>query len=141
MTAVKVAQGYLWVVFMAIFIFVSTSLLNRSAGSDSLFNGSSQELEVGLVFLAGSIFYLVTVKWLFFTPLNKHRDWVIVNGIFSTKPKALTLKEPTSSIDIIRGENLKLYSVADELSKWAKLKDDGHISEEDFNQAKDKLLK
>ena len=32
-------------------------------------------------------------------------------------------------------------SVADELLKWAKLKEDGHISEEEFQEARDKLLK
>ncbi len=32
-------------------------------------------------------------------------------------------------------------SVADELLKWAKLKEDGHISEEEFKEARDKLLK
>ena len=33
------------------------------------------------------------------------------------------------------------YSVADELMKWGKLKEEGHISEDEFNQAKAKLLK
>ena len=32
-------------------------------------------------------------------------------------------------------------SAADELLKWAKLKEDGHISEEEFQEARDKLLK
>ncbi len=32
-------------------------------------------------------------------------------------------------------------AVVDELLKWAKLKEDGHISEEEFQEARDKLLK
>jgi hypothetical protein len=31
--------------------------------------------------------------------------------------------------------------VADELLKWAKLKEDGHITEAEFNEAREKLLK
>jgi hypothetical protein len=29
-------------------------------------------------------------------------------------------------VDIIKGQKLKQYSVADELIKWGKLKEDGH---------------
>ena len=46
-----------------------------------------------------------------------------------------------SEVDIIKGEKLKQYSVADELIKWGKLKEDGHISEDEFNEAREKLLK
>ncbi len=46
-----------------------------------------------------------------------------------------------ATIDIIKSEKLKQYSVADELLKWAKLKEDGHITEEEFNEARKKLLK
>jgi hypothetical protein len=38
-------------------------------------------------------------------------------------------------------EKLKQFSVADELSKWAKLKEDGHITEEEFDEARKSLLK
>lgn len=65
----------------------------------------------------------------------------MVNGIFSTKPKPATKTEVESELAIIKGEKLKQYSVADELIKWAKLKEDGHISEDDFNEARVKLLK
>ncbi|NLV96712.1 MAG: SHOCT domain-containing protein, partial [Desulfovibrionales bacterium] len=40
----------------------------------------------------------------------------------------------------IGGDKLKYYSAADELTKWIKLKEEGHISEEEFNQARKKLL-
>ena len=35
---------------------------------------------------------------------------------------------------------MKSFSVADELIKWAKLKEDGHISEQEYNDARKKLL-
>lgn len=46
-----------------------------------------------------------------------------------------------SEFEIIKTDNLKAYSVADELLKWAKLKGDGHISEQEFDDARKKLLK
>ena len=58
-----------------------------------------------------------------------------------TKPKASKIQTEDSEIDIIKGEKLKYYSVADELIKWAKLKEDGLISENEFNEARAKILK
>jgi len=49
-------------------------------------------------------------------------------------------KPKLSSSSIIKSENLKNYSVADELLKWAQLKEDGHITEEEFNEARRKIL-
>lgn len=77
---------------------------------------------------------------LFLNPLSKHREWVEINGVFSTKPKS-NLDNSGVEFKIIKGEKLKQYSVADELIKWAKLKEDGHISDEEFNDARNKLLK
>jgi membrane protein YdbS with pleckstrin-like domain len=87
------------------------------------------------------IAYLIFVTFLFINPLSRHREWVEMNGIFATKPKNITEAVALGEVDIIKGEKLKQYSVADELIKWAKLKEDGHISEEEFNEARKKLLK
>lgn len=83
------------------------------------------------------VFYLIVLHVLFYKPLLKHSEWVASNGIFSNKPKANAL---SSDIDIIKGERMKSFSVADELIKWAKLKEDGHISEQEYNDARKKLL-
>lgn len=85
--------------------------------------------------------YLIFIAKLFFKPLSQHREWVEVNGMFSAKAKSLTKTKAESEVDIIKGEKLKQYSVADELIKWGKLKEDGHISEDEFNEAREKLLK
>jgi len=52
-------------------------------------------------------------------------------------------KEPEAEAEqnIIKSEKLKQFSVADELLKWAKLKEDGHITEEEFDKARKSLLK
>ena len=65
----------------------------------------------------------------------------IIKSLSTLKTK-LDIKKSTteSEMDIIKGEKLKQYSVADEMMKWAKLKEEGHISEDEFNKARDKLL-
>ena len=65
----------------------------------------------------------------------------IIKSLSTLKTK-LDIKKSTteSEMNIIKGEKLKQYSVADELMKWGKLKEEGHISEDEFNQAKAKLL-
>lgn len=81
--------------------------------------------------------YVLVIDKLFYAPLAQHGEWVVDNGIFSNKAKNAPAK---SDIDIIKGERLKSFSVADELLKWAKLKEDGHISEQEYNDARKKLL-
>ncbi len=105
----------------------------------------------GFVFYAAIIacLFWIFVRELFINPLEFKRrmergieqriewgrKWVSVKGIFLSK-----LKSAGAEINIIKGEKLKQYSVADELLKWAKLKEDGHITEEEFNEARTKLL-
>lgn len=84
--------------------------------------------------------YLFFVKFLFLNPLLRHSLWVEQNSIFSSTQKNIASKTNYREIDIIKGAKLKQYSVADELTKWAKLKEDGHISEDEFNDARNKLL-
>ena len=88
-----------------------------------------------------SIAYLKAVNNLFYKLLKRHSEWVAINGIFSGKSKSDIKSATESEVDIIKAEKLKQYSVADELMKWGKLKEEGHISEDEFNQAKAKLLK
>jgi hypothetical protein len=91
---------------------------------------------ISFLFAAGvALTYIILINVLFFKPLKSHREWIEKNGIFSS------ISDSTpSNISIIQNEKLKQYSVADELIKWTKLKEDGHISERDFNEAKDKLI-
>ena len=74
---------------------------------------------------------------LFLKPMRANEDWLVqkvsANGGRSTSGN-------TGEIDIIKGERLRSFSVADELLKWAKLKEDGLITEQDFAEARRKLL-
>lgn len=90
-----------------------------------------------IVVLAG---FIISVQLLFYAPLKAHRDWVATNGIFSKTKKVDRAIQGGRQPDIIKGEKFKQYSVADELLKWSQLRDGGHITDEDFSRAKEKLL-
>lgn len=83
------------------------------------------------------LFYIAVMQVLFLKPMRANEDWlaqkVSANGGRSTSGN-------TGEIDIIKGERLRSFSVADELLKWAKLKEDGLITEQDFAEARRKLL-
>jgi hypothetical protein len=115
---------------------------NSLAGQLNMSSDSTKEPSSDFVFQTSTLFaYLVFVQVLFFNPLKSHSEWISVNGIFSSKPKSAMPISTGAEVDIIKGEKLKKYSVADELIKWAKLKEDGHITEEEFDEARTKLLK
>ena len=96
--------------------------------------GFSLEFSILLI----PILYIVLMNLLYLTPLKKHREWVEKNGFF----KNINIKSRDDmDVDIIKSGKLRSYSVADELTKWAQLKVDGHISEEEYNEARRKLLK
>lgn len=138
-TAVKNFKGYTWLAL------IGCALSSLYWGNKYFSEESSWYYEgeffASLIFAGIAFAYLIVVQVLFYSPMNRHREWVEVNGIFSTKPKSDKSSVNQSEVDIIKGEKLKQYSVADELIKWAKLKEDGHISEEEFNEARIKLLK
>ena len=58
-----------------------------------------------------------------------------------TKDLKNQIQESKQGLNIIKTEKFKSYSVADELTKWADLKEKGLVTVEEFNEAKKKLLK
>jgi hypothetical protein len=76
--------------------------------------------------------------FLFFEPLIKHENWIINNGIFADyKGEKSFIEKTTEKLQTIKKEPL---NVADELLKWAELKEKGLISEDEFQKAKEKIL-
>lgn len=82
--------------------------------------------------------YVVCVHVLYLKPLSAHSEWVEAHGIFGRSNAADKVTE--TGMDIIKGERQKNYSVADELLKWAQLRDGGNITAEQFDEARAKLL-
>lgn len=101
---------------------------------------SDSDLGAAIAFVVGSLIpllYIGLMEILFLRPLRANRDWIAEN--FSVTSRG-PISSGTGEIDIIKGERLRSFSVADELLKWAKLKEDGHITEFEFSEARRKLL-
>jgi len=83
------------------------------------------------------------LMWLFnmlyFRHMEEHRGWVIQNGIFSDKKTADEKDKATTGI--IGRDNLSSFSIADELLKWSGLLEKNLITQEEFDNAKQKILK
>jgi hypothetical protein len=138
--SVKIFRGYVWL-SLIVGIFTMFFSLSEAVGCSRYCNNEFKYFFISLLGVAIPIIYLIAVDHLFYSPLKKHSEWVAINGIFSGKSKSEIKSATESEMDIIKAEKLKQYSVADELMKWGKLKEEGHISEDEFNQAKAKLLK
>ena len=137
-TGIKNFNGYMTLLLIG--CLLSAAYCAALNAKDS-WNMYGEELIIFLILAGICIAYLIVMKNLFKSPLSAHAEWIEINGIFATKPKSDKDAGINSEVDIIKNEKLKQYSVADELTKWAKLKEDGHISEEEFNDARTKLLK
>jgi hypothetical protein len=89
------------------------------------------------------IFYgcvAATEHW-YYLPLKRHNEWVIAKGAFSRKPKDRDVRNRSATErSTSRDEKPKQFSVADELAKWAKLREDGLVSEKEFEEARSRLL-
>ncbi len=79
--------------------------------------------------------YSFLLNTLFYTPLNKHKEWVVANGIFSTTPAEP--KHIRTAPWISFG---KTASIADELIKLNNLKEANLITLDEFNTLRSKLL-
>jgi fatty acid desaturase len=140
-TSVKYMKIYLYLATIALWVFAGILYIDEcdSEFNVCMKNGDLEEPFIAVLLSFLPVFYFAILNSLFLSPLRAHRDWVSINGIFSSKKKSAAglMSEP----DIIKGEKMKQFSVADELLKWAKLKEDGHITEQEFNEARSKLLK
>ena len=81
-----------------------------------------------VLFLLVPLSYLLILEFLYSRPIQKNATLIIA----SNKKK--------EELSILKTENMKSYSVADELLKWKELKDQGLISEKDFEDMKKKII-
>jgi hypothetical protein len=138
-TAVRNFRGYTLLLLLGSILFAA--YFATTLNEEDSWERHDEEFIVSLVAISICVVYLIAVKILFLNPLANHDSWVETNGIFSNKTQSARVPTNAVEMNIIKGERLKQYSVADELLKWAKLKEDGHISEDEFNEARAKLLK
>ena len=88
--------------------------------------------------LGAYLIYLIS-NILFFNIIKKHEEWIINNGIFADyKGEKSFIEKTTEKIQTIKKEPT---NTADELLKWAELKEKGLVTDEEFQKAKEKILK
>ena len=139
-TAVRNYNYYVSVPLVFLVVLALYNMSNLSPKSSYRYDNEISQIIICLVFVGVCILYMFFAIKLFLSPLEAHSEWVVNNGIFSVNRKNSNDNYDNSNIDIIKGERLRSFSVADELIKWAKLKEDGHITEQEFNDARKKLL-
>jgi hypothetical protein len=142
-TAVRNVRAYCFVVFAGCALF-AVYYANRvwQAEADDWDRKYYADFVIGWTVAAAiALAYFTLAKVLLLNPMRGHEKWIETNGMFSTKSKAAAPNGKQSDVSIVQGGRMSpSYSVADELIKWSKLKDDGHITAEQYNAAKDKLL-
>jgi len=95
---------------------------------------------IGLAVLASVAFlYVLSTRHLFLAPLAAHREWIALHGV-TTRDRSPAGAEARSGTPIVGSEHRVGYSVADELTKWTGLLEGGHISTEEFQGARRRLL-
>jgi hypothetical protein len=79
---------------------------------------------------------------LFYIPLISHKEWIVANGIFaSTEAKEKKLRTtPIISLPSFSIKTSSNLSVADELVKLSKLKEDGLVTQDEFDKLRKALL-
>jgi hypothetical protein len=126
-TAVKYVNGYCGLLALGWLLFVLFDI-----GRIRQFNNFPLLILLTIVPLT----YLVFVHFLFLSPLKKHSDWVTVNDIFSNKERVLLQNKSAPKVEVFHGNNPQQHSVADELMKLIKLKEGGHITDDEYTAAK-----
>lgn len=120
---------------------VAICALLFAIGAYNIVYGYDREAGIATLLVSSiPIVYIALIRLLFLNPLIRHRVWVQENGIFSSR-RSKEAQASKAQVDIIGSEKLKQYSVADELIKWTQLKEGGHISDEQFEEARKKLMR
>lgn len=138
--ASRVIDGYAQLVFALSFVTTAYYIYEYANHEYSYYHGSDVEqiLTFGII-TVGALAMMVAQKYLFLQPLVAHSDWIDSHGVFRSKARPKTAKSNAPSRLQVRKYRTG-QSVADELMKWGKLRDDGHISDAEFFEMKDQLL-
>ena len=137
----KIFLGYLIILgfILSISCFVVAQDYAEFSSSERYLRYARNYNILGLIVvpLGAYLIYLIS-NILFFNIIKKHEEWIINNGIFADfKGEKSFIEKTTEKIQIIQKEST---NTADELLKWAELKEKGLITDEEFQKAKEKIL-
>ena len=137
----KIFLGYLIILgfILSISCFVVAQDYAEFSSSERYLRYARNYNILGLIVvpLGAYLIYLIS-NILFFNIIKKHEEWIINNGIFADfKGEKSFIEKTTEKIQTIQKEST---NTADELLKWAELKEKGLITDEEFQKAKEKIL-
>lgn len=137
----KIFLGYLIILgfILSISCFVVAQDYAEFSSSERYLRYARNYNILGLIVvpLGAYLIYLIS-NILFFNIIKKHEEWIINNGIFADfKDEKSFIEKTTEKIQTIQKEST---NTADELLKWAELKEKGLITDEEFQKAKEKIL-
>ena len=140
----KIVIVYLWILILIAAFLAGLGVLELTQSSTYQFPGdvtNNKRVFGPLIFAFFFFVYIIFVKALYLSPLTSHKDWVVRNGILSRVARK-DKNDMKRNADIFTDQKkMQSYSVADELSKWSKLRDEGVVSEQEFQDARNKILK
>ncbi|MDG1708357.1 MAG: SHOCT domain-containing protein [Emcibacteraceae bacterium] len=142
--AIKKAQQFLYVVLIFSVFYLAWALAYYFFALDAEYYSSNRyrdPLIVSSSYLTMIIIYIVTLDKFFYKALLRHQALVTESGIFPSIAALKWTGHLFSKISFVKSKKWNAPSVADELSKWGKLKDQGLVSDEEFEEAKRKLMK
>ena len=105
-----------------------------------IIGGEKNLLPFLLLPLGIGLAYYIGLNKLFLEPLATHREWVAEYGIFKKGVTPARFEQVATEVEYIKLKKVTSASAADELLKWIKLKEDGCISEEEFQAIRRKTL-
>lgn len=137
--AARNVSATLWLAVAGALV-MATGLLIAVALDPTAYEADDALIGAGVGFaLAGVAFlYVLATRRLFLRPLLSHRDWIARHGL-ALRDRAAE-PPPPAQVPILGSMGLATYSVADELAKWVRLRDDGHVTPEEFAGARRSLL-
>ncbi|MDK3074042.1 SHOCT domain-containing protein [Sedimentitalea sp. JM2-8] len=135
--ASRVIDGYAQLLFAL--TFLATAYFTYCYATEEYYSDDLEQAIVFGILALSALALMVAQKALFLEPLSAHNDWINGHGVFRSSVKTVRSSSNTPSRLKVRKFRTG-QSVADELLKWGKLRDDGHISEAEFLEMKDQLL-
>jgi hypothetical protein len=97
---------------------------------------------LGLGIAAGAVVAMILLRFLWELPLERQfsKLRILFRRLFDLCLLFWRRRKADTTIPIMSREKMAAYSVADELSKWGKLRDEGLITEEQFLETRSRLL-
>lgn len=122
-------QNFTWSIYITIIAIAIYIMIEQSE-------------RVFAAFIIISIFavpvYIYSVKNLFLKPLMEHEEWVVENWPYRRKDKEGLKKDLL--FEMTDKSNFSQSTAADELTKWARLKEDGFINQNEYDEIRKKIL-